>query len=420
MSDDSAAGGIAVGAAPDGVDVGPWDPTERLVKQQLRLPVKLLQQVFEELLPESTDEDQNCYDDDGEFYESRLKRNRCPDLRSASLVCREWEPAASECLWTHVVIHREDKLREFMRCSHAGVNLSERAASVRILELDIEDWRDLTVEFARFVHRRPGLRALIVRHGYTAVEGATFAVIARVLSSCSNLVVLETAAPVSTPRIFEPNATGSGYEDAALDAGPGLDLDAVMRGVGRLKCLRLSAPYNGRPADVGEGTACRVGIDRDDGREAPPTWTEVDTLPNLEIVEFDQADIGILSTSLVNIRPPLRRAVLIDSCSLSLQALLHACPFTKHLKILSPASYSFKPEILAPLQDHQPLTILRFGPTEKGVFYDAWDDYRLSSEIFQRVMRAQRSSLKLLDIEEDIPIDEDLLAWIGASAPLPA
>ncbi|RKO85000.1 hypothetical protein BDK51DRAFT_37893 [Blyttiomyces helicus] len=333
-------------------------------------------------------------------------------VRSAGLVCRHWEPVASERIWTHVVIRSSCALRKFTRYSviRPSPTRAERPALVRILELKIEDWQPVHVQFARFVPRLVGLRALIVAPTRPTLtfnpnsEGLTESneplrvttdVIVQFLVSCPNLVVLVTEAPAVTPKISDVGAEGRGDED-------GFNRDAVRSGIGRLKCLRLSEDsdeYFGSPAD---GSFYKLLIQSD---EAPPLELNVTgrsdcgigslslgpPLPNLEVFKSWEGDIDFVIALLLG--PPSQPS-----------RLLRACPSIDQLQLYD---YDFDC-ILATLQDHPLLTVLSLQTNS---------DMRVPSEPLQRFLHSHGQNLKILDISYEFSTTDSLLACIADTAP---
>ncbi|RKO94065.1 hypothetical protein BDK51DRAFT_41674 [Blyttiomyces helicus] len=131
---------------------------------------------------------------------------------------------------------------------------TERAAIVRILDLQIGDWLSVHASLARLIPRLAGLRALVVvedgldsfpwsrwTQGDAPIR-VTTTVIGAILALCPKLVVLETTTLVKPPATSETEAVGVGDEDW-------FDHEAVARGV--IKCLRLcdDRTYHEGPID---------------------------------------------------------------------------------------------------------------------------------------------------------------------------
>ncbi|RKO83531.1 hypothetical protein BDK51DRAFT_44076 [Blyttiomyces helicus] len=148
---------------------------------------------------------------------------------------------------------------------------------------------------------------------------------------------------------------------------------------------------------------------------------QADALPNLEVVVLYRACSANFFASLAHLRPPLRRLVVSDCLHYladAITAFLRACPSTNHLELVDIGDHYLDTGFPTPLQDHTPLTVLRFGPGNPSSTCVEPDDTGPYYEVLKRVLRARGSNLKLLDIDESLPIDDDLLACIGEIAPL--
>ncbi|RKO86611.1 hypothetical protein BDK51DRAFT_38732 [Blyttiomyces helicus] len=300
---------VIVAAADAEEDVGLL-PNPRLV----RLPTELLQKVFKNL------------------GDRRIRGHRCSDLRSAALVCRAWEPVASERMLTYVELNCSmvDMVKSFEDCNRAGATRN-RIATVR--EIRIVNWQGRAYSgFTSFLPQLRGLRVFFCSlSGGNKHAGPPAAVVATLFSSCPLLEALDMAAP--TPQGLDPEADGGLSGD---------DIAAVPCGVGRLKSLRLFvAPAGGHysPAalelqnlpirSVGAPVE-ELQLTVADG----PGWRSprvplfpAEALRNLKVVEV--VGNSNIIRPLIETRPPLHRvAVGYELCKAPrrMTALLRACP----------------------------------------------------------------------------------------------
>ncbi|RKO89957.1 hypothetical protein BDK51DRAFT_50134 [Blyttiomyces helicus] len=375
MSDISPTSPVAIRKDTEGVGVGKLVPLRSISKPRPpipRVPTELLRQVFT-YLPDS-----------------QLDRSRCLSLRSASLVCRHWESAASE---RFVVIRSPSARRNFMDSSRASASRKDRACLVRILDLRNRNWQPAAASFVRFVPRLSGLRALHTMWGSASPRltyhglDVNLDLLAAFLSSCSSLVLIA--------------GRESGGEDDTLKSTRSFDLPSVGSSVGRLKFLPLLAEvrahadvtfYNllvqslGAPlVELGSTGSIKwrhYGVD-------PPRF-EADALPCLEVVEFHEGNFDSLSASLVKIRPPLSPIVLTNTLgghTSTLPGFLHACPTIDHLELCTGNASPYA--AIALLQDHPPLTVLLFSPIQ---FFGYGMDDRISSLVSASCGSEDRSS----------------------------
>ncbi|RKO87202.1 hypothetical protein BDK51DRAFT_37407 [Blyttiomyces helicus] len=321
------------------------------VKPRPRLPYEILRQIFHDF-PDSNAE------------------GGCTDLRSASLVCREWEPAASARVWTHVVLNSSTALRKFMNCSRASEKRADRAPLVRTLDLYIEDWMNAPDDFTLFVPRLRGLRALLVYDNYSrtggyTLRGPSISTIVAFLASCPHLVELEIPPPTSgyaeedlrrSDKIGQardsewqayrnglreadyeayrlqrlsgsPNLSKTSEED--YDEGPvlaarcGFNLATVTESIGRLNILRIAGLWHSMDFDarlfanllvrsVG-APLVELCLDTDvwQGRQSAGPHLGPGALPKLDILMISGPYYNLFA-SLISARPPLRCLTLCD------------------------------------------------------------------------------------------------------------
>ncbi|RKO84897.1 hypothetical protein BDK51DRAFT_50655 [Blyttiomyces helicus] len=263
-----------------------------------------------------------------------------------------------------------------------------RATLVRVLALNIDDWETVPADFALFILRLRGLRALLVSHAvYTAsgvsALGVSDAVIATFISSCPRLVALQTPSPTRKPPMVEPGAAGDKEGICARDADHRDDPSAVARGVGRLKCLHL----------WGSGDTT---LDLDVGREQDdanlPSF-EAGALANLEVVELDSLSLNRVAAGLIE--PALRcvasTSAMAFASTICLPCFMLAQPSTSSISL--------------------PNMIVNTG-------YDSMGVEDGDSEALTRLLRVRGSNLKLLDIPYTFGYDSDLLTCIGETTPL--
>ncbi|RKO88183.1 hypothetical protein BDK51DRAFT_44564 [Blyttiomyces helicus] len=263
--------------------------------------------------------------------DSQAVRSRCADLRSAALVCRDWEPFASERIWTHVALRSPEALRRFMESSRASMRRSERTALVRTLELRTSDWCTVDVEFALFVPRLRDLWERSSLRRYCPIPRLLFAPGgARNRIPDVNAQLLRGGCRKVTVSISPPWSEASGASSACASA-------------------RRSPHIHGRTNGF---TTFSSG-----SMELP--CFEAESLPNLETFQFYHGYFETLLPSLVKLRPPLRRMRLSEDLWNSeggLGNLVRACPSIDHLELVSDIN---NPEISLPLiEHHRPLTTL--------------------------------------------------------------
>ncbi|RKO93822.1 hypothetical protein BDK51DRAFT_51384 [Blyttiomyces helicus] len=164
---------------------------------------------------------------------SPTPKPRGPAAPTSALVCSAKEPTASERIWTHVVISTPATLQKFIDCSNASTSRSERATLVRILEVELgEDVSVFPEGFELLVPRLRGLRA------FSPPQITSVAAAAVLLSLYPDLVVLDIPPPMFAHAVISGSANG-GAEDVDVVLSRAVDVAAVARGAGRLKCLRL-------------------------------------------------------------------------------------------------------------------------------------------------------------------------------------
>ncbi|RKO87484.1 hypothetical protein BDK51DRAFT_48467 [Blyttiomyces helicus] len=289
-------------------------PTRTLPKPSWRLLTELLRKIFKEL------------------PDSRTKGLCCADLCSASLVCRAWEPATSAQIWTHVVIRSASALRALMDCSRASEPRADRAATVRILELeflDNDEWLvgefpfdnigenhqdigetllPLQAEFVRFIPRFTGVRALFVSTGgdvkffcpSVPVTGAF-------LSSCPSLDVLQIPGPTLTLS-GEP---GMARSEAKLgprhwgDRPPVVGPEAMLAELAFYEGFNVSAVYLlMRSLEQPVVELVLTGLDDWWGQEVDMPSFEGGPLSKLVVVELDGWYYWHFNAIPMRIRPP--------------------------------------------------------------------------------------------------------------------
>ncbi|RKO89926.1 hypothetical protein BDK51DRAFT_40914 [Blyttiomyces helicus] len=347
--------------------------------RRLRLPTELLRQVFQ-ALPDSRD-----------------RRSLCSDLRSTAVVCREWNPVASERLWTHVVVSSPHMVRSFTNTiGKGGASATKLATTVRTLKQEFFDWEAMD-DFAGVVHRLEGLRLFatywrVVDFPYprqlTLFGPPISVVVTALLLSCPRLEVLSIPAPSLTPGSWGSDSDS----DSDLDTERESDSDSDSNGDvdededWDLTGLRVA----GRRCSAGElwfqnlllrsvGPLVELGLESDDPEHplAVPD-TEAITLPNLEIVEA-KGCVTSLFPSLINIQHPLRRLVLAADSMLLLR--------------------------------------LGFGTSDCGPMRQPI----FTSNGLQHFLRVRGSNLTLLNIADNMFAVKDLLGCvtcIGQTAPL--
>ncbi|RKO89476.1 hypothetical protein BDK51DRAFT_37417 [Blyttiomyces helicus] len=466
MSTPSPAADIAAEADAEEVGGGFSIPPRR--RPSPRLPTELLRQVFKGL------------------PDSRAVTDGCCDLRSAALVCRSWNPAASERLWTHVVLTSPLKVRLFTRSISGGTSAATHAATARTLDLNINDW-DAVENFAGFVHLLKGLRvfAAFCRpvDSTKAIErprfGLPIAVVAALLSSCPTLEVLYIPTATLLPSGWESDAKGcvdggmnvdvdvdvddesdvdddldvndndgdsdsdgdgdidvdvdvdfdvdfnvdvdgDGEEDVATALSLGFDLAAVVRGVGRLKGLRIQGGTcsskdrwfrNLLLRSVGPPLV-ELGLSSNVAEKVLTVPdSQADALPNLEVVEAE-GHVTSLVPWLIKLRPPLRRLVLSNELcesQIQLAPLLRACPSISDLDLST--AYDITDATLELLHDHPPLTALTLEITRVGAHGQRRAGF--TSNGFQRFLRVRGSHLTFLNIADNSFTNAELLACVA-------
>ncbi|RKO83721.1 hypothetical protein BDK51DRAFT_48184 [Blyttiomyces helicus] len=213
---------------------------------------------------------------------SLLPRHPLLRVRAAALVCRRWELAASERLWTHVSLSaRARKVYEGLRECNPPARKPHRAPRDHGVkpEPGNQKWQWLEPELPP-----PPIRV-------------TTAVIGTALVSCPNLVVLESNAPSTAPEISETREAGEGDPDF-------VDREAIARGVKRLKCLRLYASPFSYKGDIGSEFLSllieSVGVSLIEfklgGRRYVTRPRFAAALPNLQVLQLWTGEIGFFTT----------------------------------------------------------------------------------------------------------------------------
>ncbi|RKO85573.1 quinon protein alcohol dehydrogenase-like superfamily, partial [Blyttiomyces helicus] len=118
--------------------------------------------------------------------------------------------AAAARIWTHVLLRSPESVRALMECSRVSERRKDRAAIVRVVEMQIKRWLGGVEDFAGFVSRLRGVRAFVARDMMGRV-GPPIAVVAAFLASCPQLVALDVFAPY---YVIEDSAEGAGNQGA--------------------------------------------------------------------------------------------------------------------------------------------------------------------------------------------------------------
>ncbi|RKO87371.1 hypothetical protein BDK51DRAFT_27322, partial [Blyttiomyces helicus] len=288
-------------AAPDAPEapLGEQSGAPPAPKPRTRLPTELMVQLFKTL----------------RAARSRSQRKGGPrgwrcnfrDPFACTLVCSEWEQAASLVLWDMVALSTRAPVRKLMECSTASSRRlpdgKERVSIVRVLALDYreDEWLQVSegevVSFILQLHNLRAFKGTFHLHGSRTFVDILFAVLA-----CPRVATLWT-------RLPEPPTPGS---DGGLNF-----LTAVISGIAKLESLRI---YTDETADAAHP------------RHSP--------LRDLRIRGFER------------------------SGSSHFTALLRACPSISSLDVLFTVVHT---SFFTLLEGHPPLTSLRIGedPAER-------------------------------------------------------
>ncbi|RKO85020.1 hypothetical protein BDK51DRAFT_49978 [Blyttiomyces helicus] len=294
--------------------------------------------------------------------DSQAEGEGCCDLRSAALVCRAWQPAASDRTWTHVMLCAPNTLQKFLHSSRVW----EPAAPERTLQELIADSHSSASGPIRT--QQPEQFSDL----HSSADGIACGLhieCVPLLSSCPHLVVLETSMSDKVPTIFKQATAWDEDRRAALRSTHGIDLDAVASADSMLyKLLMLS---------IGPPLVKLVS-------SGPPMdlpGFEADDLTNLEVAELASA---VLPRPVRPARHPLRKRRP-----------------TRRLAAFMPIHRPSQALLYQPPADIQP-------PSQPS-----------RVEALKRHLRVRGSNLKVLDLDRSYAhrIDDAFLACIHESAP---
>ncbi|RKO92317.1 hypothetical protein BDK51DRAFT_26085, partial [Blyttiomyces helicus] len=277
----------------------------RLSKPRPHFPNELLRKIFL-LLPDS---------------ETAGQRNRCADIRSAALVCREWEPAASERIWTNVHIHGglrgPTTLEKLMAASSADAGPRDRAALIdcATLCLEFRYWTTFAADFAQFAARLTKVRVISL-HVFPSMT-------MKEVTPASFKVSLASIFPPCSPRV--QNSSPSQLPLRTADERKASEMPQLV-----------GASSGSSACACGHRVLCRtVGaplfefVLREEGSKTGQPVFDAPSLPNLEVVNIKMGSFYSLVESLAKIGPPLRHVALTN------HQRAPACQKVTHIKLLS-------------------------------------------------------------------------------------
>ncbi|RKO92224.1 hypothetical protein BDK51DRAFT_46918 [Blyttiomyces helicus] len=251
-------------------------------------------------------------------------------------------------------------LRAFMAGNRASSRRfaggEQRAAIVRVLELDDVDWAQIAEDdFTEFIPHLKGLRALAVLDEPEKHRPPTVAAIATILLSCPHLVALHT--PI--PRLAHRWMKG----EPPLESIAGFDKMVVARGVAKLKSLHLAGFESRHP--------------------------RAEDLPNWD-VQLEGYYYRLLD-KIKDVAVPLRRVT-----------------FSPTSELCIPLDNAIRDENLDVLWRHPPLTFLRISLPQQAVCL-------LTEDHLEQILRARGSNLEILDLSSICFVDPAFLVHIAAS-----